>query len=201
MPAEFRYLTPSAAGESLYREKGSRFIGLATHVGNEAEVKQFIAGLWDNYPDATHICYAYLLKKDKGEGRANDDGEPAGTAGRPILNQILSSGCEDILVSVVRYYGGTKLGTGGLIQAYKTAAKEAILAAEITEIEIQEPLSISFPFALEGRVNSILKKYRIQVKAKNYSAECRLALSVPVSVWDETKAELESTHGLVLNPD
>ena len=193
-----QYTTVSLPGESLYREKGSRFIGWALPVKSEAEVKERLRAYRDGHPDAVHVCYAYLLRKDKGEGRSSDDGEPSGTAGKPILNQILSSGLEDVLVAVIRYYGGIKLGTGGLIQAYKTAAKDALAAAETLNVEVREPLTLVFPFSLEGKVTSLIKKYRMEIGERHFTEHCRLTVHVPLSVLAQAKEELEALHGLEL---
>ena len=148
---DFHFTTVARPGESQYREKGSRFLAWALPVRSEAEAKAHIARFWQEHPDACHVCYAYLLKKDKGEGRAHDDGEPSGTAGKPILNQILSSGYEDVLVAVVRYYGGVKLGTGGLVQAYKTAARDALSDAQTVTVTLYHdaahPSALYLPIA------------------------------------------------------
>lgn len=189
------YTGITSPGESLYREKGSRFIGRALAVHSEAEVKQILNGFRAEHPDAVHVCYAYLLKSHKGEGRSSDDGEPSGTAGKPILNQILSSGLEDVLVAVIRYYGGIKLGTGGLIQAYKTSAKEALSAAGIETVEMKETLTLVFPFSLEGKINSLIKKYRMEMEERTFTEQCRLTVSIPLSVFPQAKEELMAVHG------
>ena len=165
-------------------------------VKSEAEAKSKILTLRTEHPDAVHVCYAYLIKKDANEGRSSDDGEPGGTAGKPILNQILSSGLEDVVVAIVRYYGGIKLGTGGLIQAYKTAAKDALLAAETVSVELKEPLHIQFPFSLEGKVNSIIKKHKLEIGSKEFTHACKLKLHIPTSVFQEVESELKMIHGL-----
>lgn len=190
------FSTVISPGESLYREKGSRFIGWALPVKSEEEAKDLLNGFRAQHPDAVHVCYAYLLQKDKGEGRSSDDGEPSGTAGKPILNQILSSGLENVLVAVIRYYGGIKLGTGGLIQAYKTSAKEALAAAETSTIEMQGTLRVVFPFSLEGKINSLIKKYRMEVGDRAFAEGCRLTLHIPLPLFTEAKAELEALHGI-----
>lgn len=199
MDPNFQFTTISVAGESLYREKGSRFIGWALPIKSESDVKNIIANFWKQHPDAVHICYAYLLKKDNGEGRSSDDGEPSGTAGKPILNQILSLGVEDVLVTVIRYYGGIKLGTSGLIQAYKTTAKDALSEAHTIVVELQKTIHISFPFSLEGKVNSIIKKYKIEIGNKEFTHVCNWELFIPLSVFNEAKNELETIHGVIMN--
>lgn len=193
------YTTITSPGESLYREKGSRFIGWALGAKSEQEVKEHLQRFRAEHPDAVHVCYAYLLKKDKGEGRSSDDGEPSGTAGRPILNQILSSGTEDVLVAVIRYYGGIKLGTGGLIQAYKTTAKDALAATETSTVELQESLTVVFPFSLEGKVNSLIKKYRMEIREREFGEGCKLVVDIPLSVFTQAKEELEAVHGVEIS--
>jgi len=193
---DFHFTTISVPGENIYREKGSRFVAYALPIKSEAEVKQHLIDFRNQHPDAVHVCYAYLLKKDKGEGRSSDDGEPAGTAGKPILNQILSSGSEDVLVAVVRYYGGIKLGTGGLIQAYKTSAKDALLVAETITVELRETMTVIFPFPLEGKMNSLVKKYKMEIGHREFTHQCQWELFIPLSVIKEANEELNSVHGL-----
>jgi uncharacterized YigZ family protein len=195
---DFHFTTISIPGESIYREKGSRFMAWALPVKSEAEVKQHLIDFRSQHPDAVHVCYAYLLKNGEGEGRSSDDGEPSGTAGKPILNQILSSGFEDVLVAVVRYYGGIKLGTGGLIQAYKTCAKDALLAAETITVELQKTMTVIFPFTLEGKMNSLVKKYKMEIGSREFSHQCQWELFIPLSVFQEVDKELKSVHGLEL---
>lgn len=198
---DFHFTTVALPGESQYREKGSRFLAWALPVRSEAEVKAHIARFWQEHPDACHVCYAYLLKKDKGEGRAQDDGEPSGTAGRPILNQILSSGYEDVLVAVVRYYGGVKLGTGGLVQAYKTVARDALADAQTVTVEPAGTAAVVFPFSLEGKVNALIKKYRMEIGERRFTERCRLTLHIPLSVYPEALEELKALHGAVVETD
>lgn len=192
----FFYHTIGQEGESLYREKGSRFIGKAFAVHSEQQAKELLAQQRHEHPDAVHVCWAYLLKKDRNDGRCSDDGEPSGTAGKPILNQIYSTGIQDALVMVIRYYGGIKLGTSGLIQAYKTAAKEALANAKLIEIEEHRNILIRFPFSLEGKVQSLIKKNRLEIVQKEFSSACTLDLRVPLSVYPETENELKAIHGL-----
>ena len=139
------YRTVSSSADSLYKVSGSKHIGKTFRVHSEKEAKQIIQNLWEVHPQATHICFAYVLTVYEKLERSSDDGEPGGTAGKPILNQIKSAKLTDVLVAVIRYYGGTKLGVSGLIDAYKNAAKLAIEASGIEEceVEVQYALTVS----------------------------------------------------------
>jgi uncharacterized YigZ family protein len=139
------YRTISEEAESLYKVSGSKHIGRTFHVHSEKQAKEILQKLWEEHPQATHICFAYILTVYEKLERSSDDGEPAGTAGKPILNQIKSSKLTEVLVAVIRYYGGTKLGVSGLIDAYKNAAKLALeeSGVEECEVEVQYALSVS----------------------------------------------------------
>ena len=132
------YRTITNTGEGTYSEKRSKFLAFSHHVENVDEVKEILQAYRKKYYDARHVCYAYVLGPERNEFRANDDGEPGSTAGKPILGQINSNGLTDVLVVVVRYYGGVNLGTGGLIVAYRTAAAEALAAAEIVTRQVED---------------------------------------------------------------
>ena len=139
------YRTVSSSADSLYKVSGSKHIGKTFRVHSEKEAKQIVQNLWEEHPQATHICFAYVLTVYEKLERSSDDGEPGGTAGKPILNQIKSAKLTEVLVAVIRYYGGTKLGVSGLIDAYKNAAKLAIEASGIEEceVEVQYALTVS----------------------------------------------------------
>ena len=139
------YRTVSSSADSLYKVSGSKHIGKTFRVHSEKQAKLIIQNLWEEHPQATHICFAYVLTVYEKLERSSDDGEPGGTAGKPILNQIKSAKLTDILVAVIRYYGGTKLGVSGLIDAYKNAAKLALEASgvEECEVEVQYALTVS----------------------------------------------------------
>ncbi len=151
------YKTLSGNSEAQYRVLGSRHIGRAYHVRSESEIRDVLDALHKEHHDATHVCYAWRLGWDKKRFRINDDGEPSGTAGKPIYGQILSHDLTNVLVAVIRYYGGTKLGTGGLIDAYKTAAGAAIEAGQIIEKSVTDLYEISFPY---GTMPQIMKKLK-----------------------------------------
>ena len=146
----------SSPGEGLYKEKGSKFIASAFTVMSEEEAKSAIGDIKKQYYDARHHCYAYMLGPDMKQFRSSDDGEPSGTAGKPILNQILSKDVTNVCVVVTRYFGGIKLGTSGLINAYKTAAREALDNATIVEKTINEFYSLEFAYPLMNEVMRIM---------------------------------------------
>ena len=145
---EDKYRTVNAIAEGLYKEKGSRFISFIYPVKSEEEIKDIVAGLKTKYYDARHHCYAYCLGANRERFRANDDGEPSSTAGKPILGQIVSNDLSNVLIVVIRYFGGIKLGVSGLIQAYKEAASDAINNAEIVERTVDEVIRVRFTYVV-----------------------------------------------------
>jgi uncharacterized YigZ family protein len=170
------YIIITHSGEGLYKDKGSKFIAHAIPVNSEAEAKEAIEELKKKYHDARHHCYAYMIGPDKSCFRSNDDGEPSGTAGKPILNQILSKDLTNICVVVVRYFGGTKLGVSGLINAYKTAAREALDNATIQERTIDEVYSLEFEYPLMNEVMRILKEENLQQINPRFELSCYLEI-------------------------
>ena len=157
------YRTIKAASEGAYSEKRSKFLAFAMPVRSVEEVKQIVAEYQKKYYDARHVCYAYMLGAERKEFRANDNGEPSGTAGKPILGQINSNELTDILIVVVRYFGGVKLGTSGLIVAYRLAASEAIAAAEIVEKTVDEDVTFHFEYPFMNDVMRIVKEEEPQI--------------------------------------
>ncbi len=154
---ETRYRTIASPSEGIYKEKGSKFLAFAHQVENLEEVKTLLEQYRKEYHDARHVCYAYMLGADRQDFRANDDGEPSGTAGRPILGQINSLNLTNILVVVIRYFGGILLGTGGLIVAYKEATREALSQAQIVEKDVMEKRRLLFPYEKMNEVMKTLK--------------------------------------------
>ena len=152
------YKTIDAISESIYTEKRSKFISIAIPVRTHEEVKEYLAEYQKKYYDARHVCYAYMLGPDRKDFRANDNGEPSGTAGRPILGQINSHELTDILVIVVRYFGGIKLGTSGLIVAYKTVAAQALDEASVLEKTVDEDVTVMFEYPFMNDVMRIVKE-------------------------------------------
>ncbi|NOU60758.1 IMPACT family protein [Marinifilum caeruleilacunae] len=172
------YKTISQKSEGLYKEKGSKFITYAYPVGTEEEIKEHIAQLKKEYYDARHHCYAYMLGADKKNFRANDDGEPSSTAGKPILGQILSNDLTNILIVVVRYFGGTKLGASGLIHAYKTAAADAISNAEILDKTVNDIYDIHFDYLVMNDIMKIIKDEQPEQLGQDFNLTCKITLSI-----------------------
>jgi uncharacterized YigZ family protein len=174
----FTYKTISIQNQIETKEKSSKFIACIFPIQNEQDAKANIDELWKQDNKATHVCYAYRLGFDKNNYRANDDGEPNGTAGKPILGQIDSNELTNVLIAVVRYYGGTKLGVSGLIQAYKEAAFEVISISKIEEKDIVEVYQIEFPTIAYNDMMAFLKKYKAIVMQQNFDNECLLIISL-----------------------
>ena len=172
------YKTIQNTSEGIYKEKGSKFIAYAFPVTCEEEIKVEIDKLKKEYYDARHHCYAYMLGADKKNFRANDDGEPSSTAGKPILGQILSADLTNILIVVVRYFGGTKLGVSGLIQAYKAAAIDAISNDEIIEKTVNDIYDIHFDYLVMNDVMRIIKEEQPLQIDQDFNLTCRITLSI-----------------------
>ena len=171
------YKIISTCGEGLYKEKGSKFIAETFVVTSEDEAKAAVASVKKKYFDARHHCYAYMIGPDKKTFRSSDDGEPSGTAGKPILNQILSKDVTNLCIVVTRYFGGIKLGTSGLINAYKTAAREALDNSTIVEKNINEIYSLEFEYPLMNEVMRILKDEELEQLNPRFELDCYLEFS------------------------
>lgn len=172
------YRSIAAESRAVFRDKASRFIAVAHPVGSEEEVKQCLDELRKQYYDSNHHCYAYRIGLDKPLFRVNDDGEPSGSAGKPIYGQILSLDLSDVLVVVVRYFGGTKLGVPGLINAYKTVTREALIRAEIVEKTIQSSFSVRFDYPLMNEVMRILKEEGAKITRQDAGEQCVIGFQV-----------------------
>ena len=172
------YRTITALSEGTYSEKRSKFLAFAIPVRSAEEVKQIVAEYQKKYYDARHVCYAYMLGAERAEFRANDNGEPSGTAGKPILGQINSNELTDILIIVVRYFGGVKLGTSGLIVAYRLAAAEAIAAAEIIEKTVDEEITFYFEYPFMNDVMRIVKEEAPDIVSQGYDNDCSMTLRI-----------------------
>jgi len=194
MAESFRSITHLSQG--IYKEKGSKFLSFAIPVKDVAEIKSILDNYRKKYYDARHVCYAYMLGADRSESRANDDGEPSGTAGRPILGQINSSKLTDILVIVVRYFGGILLGTSGLITAYKEAAADAIGQANIVEITVKNELTIRFEYPLLNDVMRIIKEFDVQIVNQQFEEQCSIKISVPKKIAELITNKLEHIFGV-----
>lgn len=187
---EFLTITDTPA-EGFYSEKRSKFLAFAFHVTSEEEVKQYVAEFRKKYYDARHVCWAYMLGADHTDFRANDDGEPSSTAGKPILGQINKNELTDILIIVVRYYGGVNLGTSGLIVAYRTAAAEAIANAEIVSLFVEEEVVFDFPYIMMNDVMKIIKDMSPRIISQTYDNTCEMKLSIRKSEAPMLKAKFD----------
>ncbi len=190
------YRTIKAASEGAYSEKRSKFLAFAMPVRSVEEVKQIVAEYQKKYYDARHVCYAYMLGAERKEFRANDNGEPSGTAGKPILGQINSNELTDILIVVVRYFGGVKLGTSGLIVAYRLAAAEAIAAAEIVEKTVDEDVTFHFEYPFMNDVMRIVKEEEPQIVVQDFYNDCTMTLRIRKDSMPRLKARLEKVSSL-----
>jgi len=190
------YRTIKAASEGAYSEKRSKFLAFAMPVRSVEDVKQIVAEYQKKYYDARHVCYAYMLGAERKEFRANDNGEPSGTAGKPILGQINSNELTDILIIVVRYFGGVKLGTSGLIVAYRLAAAEAIAAAEIVEKTVDEDVTFHFEYPFMNDVMRIVKEEEPQIVVQDFDNDCTMTLRIRKDSMPRLKARLEKVSSL-----
>lgn len=178
----FSFRTIQQASEGNYKEKGSKFLGFAYPVQSESDVKQKIADLKKEYFDARHHCYAYMLGEDKMKYRAFDDGEPNHSAGDPILGQIRSKNLTNVLVVVVRYFGGVKLGVGGLISAYKIAAENALNNSTVIEKEVLKKYFIFYPYASTPEVMKLVKEYELEIKSQFFEDDCKMDVTIPLRI-------------------
>ncbi|MBC7487139.1 MAG: YigZ family protein [Cytophagaceae bacterium] len=180
MSVKKAFQTLLAPSEGLYKEKGSKFLSKAYPVQTEEEIKQLLASIRKEYYDARHVCYAFSLQAPFLTERGHDDGEPAHTAGSPILNQIRSFELSNVLVVVVRYFGGTKLGVSGLIQAYKTAAEEALLKAECITVEPKERYQIILPYEYTGHVMRWIKEVNGVILSEDKTEAYKVFIETPL---------------------
>lgn len=195
---EDTYKTIREASQGVYKEKGSKFMAFAYPVTTESEVKSILDSLRKQYYDARHHCYAYILGPDKAAYRINDDGEPSSTAGKPIYGQLLSHDLTNILVVVVRYFGGIKLGVPGLINAYRTAAKDAIDNAIIIEKNITEVYNLQFTYEQMNSVMKILKDEELPQSNQKFELDCSLDFSVRQSASTRVCDEFLKLKGMKL---
>lgn len=177
MTDEYKTIT-EVIGEGFYSEKRSKFLAFAHHVETIDEIKDILASYRKKYYDARHVCYAYVLGADKADFRANDDGEPSSTAGKPILGQINSYDLTNVLVIVVRYYGGVNLGTGGLIVAYRTAAADALDHAPIETRLVEEVITYSFPYPMMNAVMRVIKEMQPRIVSQAFDNTCSISMSI-----------------------
>ena len=184
------YKTIQATSEGYYTEKRSKFLAFAHHVETVDEVKDILAGYRKKYYDARHVCYAYMLGAGREEFRANDDGEPSSTAGKPILGQINSNELTDILIVVVRYYGGVNLGTSGLIVAYREAAADALAHADIVTRQVEEEIVYQFSYPQMNDVMRIVKEMQPRVVSQSFDNTCEIRLRIRQSEAEQLRQKL-----------
>jgi len=194
-----RYKTVAGPAEGYINEKKSRFIAHIYPVRSAEEVKEIVDEHRKKYYDARHVCWAYMLGWKREDYRLNDDGEPSGTAGKPILGQINSAGLTDVLILVVRYFGGTLLGTGGLIKAYREAAADAIAHAQIVEKTVNDTIDIHFNYTLLNEVMRVLKQFETVQWTQNFGESCNMRLQIRRSLSPKLKEMLSSVHGVEIS--
>ena len=182
--------------ESLFKDRGSKFIGQAHPVSSENEIEQILLQLKTNHNKASHVCYAWQLGKNYEQYRANDDGEPNNSAGMPIYGQIQSFDVTEILVTVIRYYGGTNLGVGGLIQAYKTAAQLTLESTKIKIKVITQSLNIQFEYPLLHTVMRIIKEEQLDIVKQEMHLSCSITVSVRKNAIEQVKERFDLVFGL-----
>ena len=190
------YKTIASSSHGLYKEKGSRFVSVAFPISCPDEVKPIIDKIKKEHHEAKHHCYAYMIGHERNNWRVNDDGEPSGTAGKPILGQINSFGLTNILIVVSRYFGGTLLGVSGLINAYRSAAASALQDAEKVEKIMQEYYEITYPYISMNDIMRILKEDNIGQSQQSFDLECRILINFRVSAKEKVLTRLSRIEGL-----
>ncbi len=196
---EDTYQTLSAKAEGLYKEKGSKFIALAYPVTSEEEVKEILASLRKEYHDARHHCYSYIIGFKGEHWRANDDGEPSGTAGRPIQGQIQSFNLTNVLIVVIRYFGGTKLGVSGLIHAYKTAAADALEHSNIVVNTVKDIYKITFGYLAMNDIMKLVKDENLNIMEQNFDTSCFITVGIRQSRTESVLGKIEKIDSALAN--
>jgi uncharacterized YigZ family protein len=197
-----KFFTIASSGEAIFREKMSRFLSFAIPVSSAAEAKEYISMYANEYHDARHVCWAYMIGADRKEFLSSDNGEPSGTAGKPILGQINSFELTNIVIIVVRYFGGIKLGTSGLIAAYREAARLAIEESEIIEGREMTTLTFTFPYLAMNDVMKLIKAQNqlaprevITITAQEFDNTCSMTISLPLDMYEEISMRLNNISG------
>ena len=196
----FAYKTVVKPADGYYKEKGSKFIARLGHVENEEECKAFLESIKKEYHDARHHCYAYRIDPENERTRSNDGGEPSGTAGKPILNQLLSHELLNVMVVVVRYFGGTKLGVSGLINAYKTSTADAISRSDIIVKHLTNRYGLYFGYPKMNDVMRVIKEEKLKILEQDFSASCFIKIEVKKNQVEKSVKRLQKLYGLELNP-
>lgn len=187
--------------EGIFKDRGSKFLSFIFPVTSEDEVKPILTELRKKYHDARHHCYAYKIGLGEDRYRMNDDGEPSGTAGKPIFGQIVSHGLSDILIVVVRYFGGILLGTSGLINAYKSASVDAINNAELTKKRVQKQLHLRFTYEQLSVAMRMVKELNLDIAKQDFTETCNLILYVPLGAYTDVADKFGSVYGIEVVQD
>lgn len=195
------YLTIEKPAEYIFRDRGSKFLAFAYPINSENEIKAIIAQLRSAHPKANHHCWAMRLGIDRSVFRINDDGEPSGTAGRPILNTLLSRNITNILVVVVRYFGGTLLGVPGLINAYKTATEEVLNTAKIVEKTLNDIYIIRFEYPQMNDVMKVIKDDSLEIFEQHFDNICEIRVGIRKMQVNRSVEKLEKIDGISLKPE
>ena len=188
---KYKTILENQISEGFYSEKRSKFLAFAHHINSAAEALKFVKEYRKKYYDARHCCYAYVVGADRSEFRSNDDGEPSSTAGKPILGQINSNELTNILIIVIRYYGGVNLGTSGLIEAYRLAAASAIVNSNIEERFVEEIVKFTFTYPMMNDVMRIVKDMEPRIVSQTFDNTCEIVLSIRQSKADELRTRLK----------
>jgi len=205
------YLTVNGSAQAQFVEQRSRFISFIWHVTTADEVKERITALQKEYYDARHVCYAYMLGAERTDWRANDNGEPSGTAGKPILGQINSAGLSDVLIAVVRYFGGVKLGTSGLTEAYRLAAQQVIEKADVVTAYVERNVTVLFTYNMTNVVMKAVKDLDVKMVSQEYGSfstektdrafECKAIVRAKLSVADEFESHINAVSSTQANKE
>jgi uncharacterized YigZ family protein len=195
---EDTYKTIKLPSEGLFKDRGSKFLAFAFPIEHENEVKTYVDNLRKEHFKAVHHCFAFRLGLDKTNFRVNDDGEPSGTAGRPILNVLLSQEITNILVVVVRYFGGTLLGVPGLINAYKSATSEALLLANVIEKTVNDVYKVGFEFVQMNDVMKVVKEFNLKIRNQTYDNQCTMELEFRKSLTNQVVGKIEKIDNIAL---
>ena len=187
---QYKTIVEETIGEGYYTEKRSKFLAFAHHIESVDEAKELVIAYRKQYYDARHCCYAYMLGPEQNAFRANDDGEPSSTAGKPILGQIISHELTDVIVFVIRYFGGVKLGTSGLINAYRTAANEALSNASIVVKQVEETIDFDFTYPMLNDVMRVVKEMQPRVIDQKFDNTCSIKLSIRKSEAEQLRMRL-----------
>lgn len=193
------YQTIVTPAEGLFRDRGSKFLAFAYPIQNEDDVKRILPALRELHPKANHHCYAYRLGLDRTNFRANDDGEPSGSAGKPILNTVYAHDLTNLLVVVVRYFGGTLLGVPGLINAYKAATEEALAQAQIVTKHVRDVYTLTYPYEQMNEVMKVIKFFDLTPQKQQFDNECSLQIEIRKTLLNQVLGKLEKIEALQLD--